>query len=123
MDKGEKKRTNAQRKALELYCKQMADLCVEHGLTLPVIIEKLEVYPTQASIKDILRAIGKTKNNNKESTADWTTQELQEVFKEFHEFMVRKTNGMIDIPFPSVTNTVEYLTELEKEYETKNIKM
>jgi len=113
MDKEQKKRSDAQRKALELYCKQMADLCVEHGLTLKVILENLEVYPTQASIKDILRAIGKTKDNNKVSTADWTSTELQEVFKEFHEFMIKKTNGMIGIPFPSVENTVEYLTELE----------
>ena len=108
-----KRRSNQQNKSLHKYCEQMANECVAHGLTTAVILQNLQVYPTMESIKDILRQIGKVKFQ-KESTADWTSQELQAVFTEFYQHMIEITNGTIDIPWPSLENSNEYLQALEQ---------
>jgi len=107
-EKEKKRRTLLQNKALHKYCEMVATLCKEHGITMRMLLVHYEVYPTPESIKAILREVGRMKFD-KISTAEWNTDELQEVFTEHHQELLHITNGLIDIPFPSVTNTIEYL--------------
>lgn len=107
------KRTIPQNKALHLYCNMVADLLKEYGIPAKVILEFFPVYASPETIKSIMREMGNVKFN-KTSTGEWNQDELQEVFKEFHEALLHITNGAVDIPFPSLENTTEYLQSYEQ---------
>ena len=107
MDKEEKKRTLAQNRSLHKMCSDASNLCIEHGIDLPLLIARYRIQVTPEIIKDIIRETGRTKFN-KESTADLTTKELQACFEEFRQNLIDISGGMIQIEFPSYLLTKEY---------------
>ena len=118
MDKEQKKRTLAQNRSEHKLFQETADECVAHGLTTKMLLTNFEVYPTATTIKDIWREIGRIKFG-RESTADLTTVENMEVFKEFRQLFIDISHGEIVLNFPSYLTSDEYLTELEKNYDNK----
>ena len=90
-------RTKQQNKAMHKYFEEVADVLNENGIAQSVFLENLEVDYTKETIKDIWRAIVK-KKFGKESTADLTTKELQDVFEEFNRHLAKFG---LHIPFPS----------------------
>jgi vacuolar-type H+-ATPase subunit F/Vma7 len=110
-----KTRTSTQNKAMHKGFQQIADCLVENGKSLNVIIENLEVRPTEHNIKDVFRAIAKEKYGIV-STTELTTKQIDEVWEEL-VLSVGKVTGVF-IPFPSYENTHEYL-ESYQDYETR----
>jgi len=93
------KRTNSQRKALQVLCDNASSLCNEHGIDLPLLLARYRIQVTPEIIKDIIRETGRVKFN-KESTADLTTKELQACFEEFRQNLIDISGGMITVEFP-----------------------
>lgn len=113
MDKEQKKRTPRQNNGCHLLCDQIATTMVQYGIPMNVIITDIQVDPTPAAIKIVMQQLG-LNMFGKVHTSDWTVQEMQQIADLFTNLVREKTKGIVDIPFPSITNTVEYLTELEK---------
>jgi hypothetical protein len=97
-----KTRTGQQRKAIEVYCRELADAMNKGGLGQRVVLSKMkegfEIDWTQERVKDVLwREIQKAVIG-KESTSDLTTAEVGRVY----EYLNRWTgdNLGISMPFP-----------------------
>jgi hypothetical protein len=115
MDNPTKQRTATQNKAMHKGFQQIADCLVENGKSLNVIIENLEVRPTEHNIKDVFRAIAKEKYGIV-STSELTTKQVDEVWEEL-VLSVGKVTGIF-IEFPSYQNTHEYMQSYQ-DYETR----
>jgi hypothetical protein len=79
---GNEPRTLSQNAALHLYCKQVADECLETGVTLKTVVDAVQthgIYPDEENIKTFFRALGKAKYG-KDSTAKLTKLELQDIY-------------------------------------------
>jgi len=111
MDKEPRQRTLRQNKSLHKLCADASQLCNEHGIDMPILMQHYRINTTPESIKDIIRETGHQKFG-KISTADLTTTELQACFMDFRENLIRISNGHIEINFPSFTNSDEYLESL-----------
>ena len=96
-DKEEKQRTDQQRKSLEVYCREIAQMLNESGITYRVLIQSLDIDNSQENIKDIIRTIG-TAKYKKISTADLTTKELQYCYEEFNRIIAKFG---VHLPWPS----------------------
>jgi len=104
-------RSNQQNKSLHLGCQQIANVLVENGVSLNLIIKDLEIRPTMHSVKDIFRAIAKAKYGT-ESTADLETNQIDSVWEDLIK-RVSETTGVF-IPFPSEENRAEALQSYEQ---------
>lgn len=96
--KTEKQRTIQQNNSIHLGCTQIADLLIEHGISLSVAIKNLDVRPTMHSIKDVFRSIANAKYGI-ESTSELTTWQVNEVWKDLAKALEESTG--IPIYFPS----------------------
>lgn len=110
--KQHKIRSTAQNKALHLLCQQIADYCVEHGITTEVLVKDFEVYPTMETIKSMIRQAGVEKYG-KTSTSELTTTELQKCYEETVARHIAQITGEY-FPFPSQETTNEALKSLEQ---------
>lgn len=90
-------RTPQQNKAMHKYFEEVANELNEAGISQAAFMADLEVDYTKETIKNIWRTIAK-KKFGKDSTADFTTKELQEVFEDFNRHIAKFG---IHIPFPS----------------------
>lgn len=118
-EKLDKQRSLLQNRALHKGCTQIADMLVEHGISLNVAIKNLDVRPTMESIKDAYRAIAKAKYGV-DSTADLKTNEISEVWKDLTKTLSQNTG--IDFPFPSEKDTDEYIKSYEQLLDGKKSK-
>lgn len=110
MDITPKTRTRQQEKAYHKGFSQIADCLVEHGIPLNVLIEHIEVRPTEHNIKDVFRAIAKEKYGIT-STTELTSKQVDEVWEELTA-SVSKVTGIL-INFPSYQDSEEYLKSYE----------
>lgn len=100
-EKPSKPRTDSQRKALELYCKNVALEARENGLTIQKLLEGyIELEPTQELVKGLLRQIGKQAYGH-DSTRDWSTTETTEIYEQFNRFLAQPPRN-IHVPWPSI---------------------
>lgn len=106
-------RSNQQNRALHKGCQEVADLLIESGVSLQVLLQHLDVRPSMESIKAIYRDIARAKFEVS-STADLDTTQVNKVWEDLSK-AVSQTTGVY-IPFPSYENSEEYL----KSYETFN---
>lgn len=107
--KTEKQRTVLQNNSIHLGCSQIADLLIEHGISLSVAIKNLDVRPTMHSIKDVFRSIANAKYGV-ESTSELSTWQVNEVWKDLAKALEESTG--IPIYFPSneqLINPEEYI--------------
>lgn len=92
------KRTIKQNNSLHKGCTDIANLLVEHGISLQVALKNLDVRPTMHTIKDAYRDIAKAKFGVK-STADLTTTQINEVWVDLVTAISQSTG--LEINFPS----------------------
>lgn len=88
------KRTDQQRKAVEVYFKEVSTELNNSGIGMANFLKDFEIDVTPQSVKDVFRAIGKAKYG-KESTADLTTTELQGCWEEFNRALGDKGISVI----------------------------
>lgn len=104
------KRTNQQSRAMHLWFSELSKELNNHGVDVKVLVENLRVDATPEMVKDIFRAIGKTKFGIT-STTELTTSQVNECYDEFVRLLA---NVDIYIPFPSYTDSEEYLKSLDE---------
>lgn len=109
-EKQQKQRTMKQNKALHKYCQELANELNACGVSMYVFSKDISVDHTMESVKSIWRAIAKAKFG-KNSTADLTTIELQQVYEEVNRHI---SNFGIEMSWPSEENTDEYLNSYER---------
>lgn len=98
-------RTGKQNNSIHKGCQQIADTLVSHGVSLQDALIDLDVPPTMESIKAAYRAIGKSMFG-KESTADLTTAEVDQVWKVLTKTLAINTG--VDFSFPSYLDMIDY---------------
>lgn len=103
-------RSLAQNRALHKGCQEIADLLIEQGISLQVLLQHLDVRPSMESIKAIYRDIARAKFEVT-STADLDTSQVNKVWEDLSK-AVSETTGVY-IGFPSYENTDEYLKSYE----------
>lgn len=107
-----KQRTRQQEKAYHKGFTEIADLLVEHGISLQVALKNLDVRPTMNTIKDAYRSIAEAKYGVK-STRDLTTAQVSEVWDDLVKTLSQNTG--IEIVFPS-----QEWKQLLQSYDTTN---
>lgn len=112
-------RTDQQRKALEVFCKLLADTLNEAGLDQRKVLKPSIAIPwTQEAVKEQLWRPIQVALYNKRSTTELTKQELDPV----HETLMRhlgQTFHIEHIPFPSHEDTfIEGLGTTRKEWDS-----
>ena len=102
MDKDTRKRTKAQNDSFHSWLEEIAEICTEQGITLPMLLEKLttiQVWVTKDSLKTslihpyIIQAFGK------DGTSKLDTREFNKTIEAFNEWIGREFH--IHVPFPS----------------------
>lgn len=89
---------------------QVAQELNNHGITLQMALQGLEVDVTSVNVKDMFRSIAMAKFNVT-STSELDTKQIQECYEE----MVRHFGKLgIEIKWPNFTDTEEYLDSLQK---------
>lgn len=106
-------RTTRQNKAFHKGFQEIADLLVEHGISLNVALKDLDVRPTMHTIKDAYRSIAMAKYPKVKSTADLTTTQVSEVWEDLVKTISENTG--IEIVFPS-----EEWKQLIQSYDNRN---
>lgn len=101
----EKKRTILQNNSLHKGCQQIADILIENGVSLNMLIKNMEIRPTMNSIKDIFRAIAKEKYGV-DSTADLEQNQIDPIWEELVHGISKHTGTII--PFPSKESLEDY---------------
>ena len=94
-------RTDQQRKALEVYCREVAVQMNDNGYDLKALLEKkaIAVTCTQENIKEnIFKPIEKALFA-KESTTQLTTGEVAQVFEVMNKWLGE--NFAVHVPWPS----------------------
>lgn len=112
-------RTNQQRKAIEVYCKLLAEALDREGVTLQNVtarIKKAEIRPTQENIKEVVFKPMCQALLNKQSTTELTTAEVDRVYEMVNAFVGREWG--LHIPFPKM----EDLLLAQEDYEQTNSK-
>lgn len=105
-----KPRTPQQNKAMHVYFEEVADLLNESGISVQLFLKDFEIDYSKEMIKGIWRRIAE-KKFGKESTADLTTRELQDIFEEFNR---QVSKHGIHLPFPSA------VADFDEEFLRKN---
>lgn len=95
--KEDKARTIQQNKALHKFCSEVANECIQKGITYKVLIENMEVEPNAENIKDIFRAVGKTLFNI-DKTSKMSVAQLSEVTNRVNQILAKQG---IETEFPS----------------------
>lgn len=93
-----KQRTEAQNRALHLWCEQVATALNEAGIPYKLLVESAEITNTMESTKSLFRLIAGAKFGLTSTTA-LSTKQLMEVWEDFNEILARRG---VHIPFPSL---------------------
>ena len=95
------KRTSQQRKALEVFCRELANELNAQGITQGKFTSALEIDNSQESVKSAFREMGFRKYLAN-STADLSTIELQSIYEEVMRVIAMHPEWNVKhIPFPS----------------------
>lgn len=100
-----KKRTDAQNKSLHRYCSELATELQNAGVPLEVFVKDIEADYTMEAVKEVFRAFARAKFH-KQSTADLTTNEIQEVYEEMSRHVAQFG---IYMAWPSIEETDNYI--------------
>ena len=99
------KRTDQQRKAIEVYCRESAKALNDAGFNLKAILEAkpIDVECTQENIKDtIFKPIVQALYPEKTSTTQLTTGEVTHVYEVMNRWLAEHFG--VHVPFPSEEN-------------------
>ncbi len=118
MKTGNKPRTISQNRAFHLYCKQLADECLAHGVTLKVIMDLVQmhgIYANEKNIKEMFQSLGKTKYK-KSHTSDFTRLELQDIYTTIRNALI-PANIYTEFPSYETLNEQQFY---DKNYNSEN---
>ena len=96
------RRTDQQRKAIEVYCREVAEALNEHGVDLEAVLSEkaIPVPCTQANIKEnIFKPIEHALFPDKTSTTQLSTFEVTEVYDIMNKWLGERFG--VHVPFPS----------------------
>ena len=100
----EKVRTEKQQAAIEIYCRNLARVLCDAGLTMQVALTKifkgLEVTPTQERVKEDMFKPVMGALYDKKSTTELKTHEVSGVVNNLNMAAARRL-GVVPPPFPS----------------------
>lgn len=99
-DKPKTKRSLSQNNSIHKGCGDIADTLVEHGISLQVFLQHLDVRPTKESIFAIFRSMAISKYEV--TTSKLNTNQINPIWDELIEGLA-KTTG-VEIEFPSRQN-------------------
>ena len=95
------KRTDPQRKAIEVYCREVANALNEQGVDLKAVLEKkaIPVSCTQDNIKEnIFKPILAAMFPPKTSTTELTTGEVTEVYEHMNRWTANEFGVSMEFP-------------------------
>lgn len=104
-DKVEKEKTRQQEKAYHKGFEQIANILIENNITLNMVIKNLEIRPTKENVKDIFRAIAKSKYGV-ESTSDLKSNQIDPCWEDLQKAISESTGVYIE--FPNRESTINY---------------
>lgn len=111
-------RTDQQRKAIEVYCRQVAETLEREGHTLQDVIKvirRAEIRPTQSNIKAVVWNGISEALLGKDSSTKLEKSEVDRVYEMMNAFIGREFH--FHIPFPSEEKELEEVqTPLEANY-------
>ena len=99
------RRTEQQKKAIEVYCREVAKAMNDEGHDLKAVLtaKKVDVPCTQQNIKDVVfKGIEQALFPEKTSTTQLTTGEVNEIYDVMNRWLAN--NFSIHVPFPSEEN-------------------
>ncbi len=76
-------RTKKQNDSLQVYCRGLAEMLNERGITFKEFFENLESDYTEEMIRNLFRKKGKTKYG-KQKTSTFSKKELQIIYEEIN---------------------------------------
>ena len=94
-------RTDQQRKAIEVYCRLVAEELWRNGHTMQDVvkaIKRAEIRPTQARVKEIIWNGISEAQLNKSSSTQLEKTEVDEIYDRMNKFLGQEFE--IHIPFP-----------------------
>lgn len=102
MSEETKQRTDQQRKAIEVYCRELADAFSGAGIDKRAVIEQfkqgVEIPWSQDGIKDDVWRVIQVAILKKESTVDLSSEEVSKVYEVVNRFTAEKFG--VSVPFP-----------------------
>ena len=107
----EKQRTLLQNKSIHKGCQNIADYLVEHGISLNVAFQNLDIPPTMETIKAMYRSMAKAMYNIN-STTELKTYQVDKVWEVLTKTISENTG--VEFSFPCQETTDNYI----KSYET-----
>jgi len=111
-----KQRTDQQRKAIEVFCRNLAKTLNDAGLDQRAVIqhfkEGVEIPWSQDAVKDSIWRIIQQAMVKKESTVDLEPKEVSQVYEVVNRFTAE--NFGVSVPFPDRFNQ-----SLENQYNTE----
>lgn len=99
-EKGEQLKTRQQEKAYHELFRQIANHCMNHGITMKMVLDHLETYRPDVDdkfVKSTWRVILETKTGKK-STREQTKDDIKVVQEEFHRLWAEITGVSFDFP-------------------------
>ena len=106
--RAKRQRTISQNKSLHLYCEEIAEKLTDGGYTQrklwDVLKHGFDLPVTMEMVKDVFRSVGKAMFK-KESTADLTTIEIQEVYTSVDQGFAETTGCHAE--WPSMDSLVD----------------
>ena len=95
----DQQRTGQQNRALHLLFRLVADHCEEHGIDVQQMLPAIDIPMSEELVKRLLWHPIQKKMFNKNSTADLTRGEIDEVYEVFNRYLAQ--HGIHE-PFPSL---------------------
>lgn len=95
----DKKRTDQQRKAIEVYCRLLACALNEAGLDIRATLKAdFEIPWTQASVKELIWRQVQIAMHKDKSTTQISPTEVDEIYRVIDRHMLERHG--VDVPFP-----------------------
>jgi hypothetical protein len=113
-----RRRTDRQNNAIHLYCRMVAGQLNEQGfpafINSPLFKEPIEVEWSMETVKQLWHLVqANIYPDKKVSTGELERSEVSEIYDILNRALIEKTNGRVNVPFPSL-ETQNELTKCKK---------
>ena len=104
-------RTNAQNKAIHLFCSQVAEALRNDGHTMQAVVKhinKMEIVPDKKNVKEILWRTAQRSTVGTDSTTLLERKDIDKIYEAINMFLGHYFQ--IHVPFPS-NDSVQFIDE------------
>ena len=99
------RRSDQQRKAIEVFCRELADELNAKGHTVKLVLEAMrkgaDIPWTQAAVKELLWKVMQKALVDKKSTTELDTKEPSDIHQSLMHWITENLEGVDYIDFPS----------------------